>query len=543
MSDNLTITPRSSDFDVDRLRAWLDARPDAFEISADVYRIADSPAHADLLYRKSLDDRSSLGTFVHIAPREVVVENEGHAASQRSALDFIEWLASENEVRFGAGWGGERDVTAELRAHGVEHHYPEPVRCAQLAWPKQLREIGFFSDLSYGATTSISLEQARRDAPAADEDSLAAYLAAGRVYRAGNVLAIHDNGDVLGPADVLTDGVYLWPAQLADQVRRDHVRLPRHFLIHARTNGWRMPPVDLAALPGGEQIPPLTPDEVAWYTRPVVTATPEGDACSLSVAHGLATIGRRLRAGSYDVVHRGYTGRGTSVLVTFTMRHEDSYDELTEGLRLAQDGVEHPGIAPLLYIGPVESGSGRMADDVLVELEPPGRSILDCAPLPEAAAIACGVDVANILASFHERSIVLGGLAPEMIYVDDALRFTQLTPRSRCFVASVKLRSGGRPCYDLPYAGYEALVLGRDGGEAGDVFALCASLFHAVTGTHPFGEQLSEVYQRVVAKQPLPYPGSPPFGAILARGLDPDPNKRPEAAELAAALARLTADA
>jgi hypothetical protein len=73
------------------------------------------------------------------------------------------------------------------------------------------------------------------------------------------------------------------------------------------------------------------------------------------------------------------------------------------------------------------------------------------------------------------------------------------------------------------------------------VFALCASLFHAVAGTHPFGAQLAEIVQRIAAKQPLPHPGSPELGAILASGMDPDPNKRPEAGALAEALARLTA--
>lgn len=117
-----------------------------------------------------------------------------------------------------------------------------------------------------------------------------------------------------------------------------------------------------------------------------------------------------------------------------------------------------------------------------------------------------------------------------------SLQFTQLTPWSRRFVASVDLRSGGPTSSQLPYAGREALVLGRGSDERGDIFALCASLFHAVTGTHPFGEHMAEIFQRVATNQLLPFSGSPVLGAVLARGLDPDPDRRPSARELAAAL-------
>jgi len=532
MTANLYITPSAGTFDVQRVRAWLDARADAFEFKENIYEIADSPTYADMRYAQVLAGKAGSGTFVHIEPHEILVENEGGTRSLRSAIDFLKWLASQCELRFRTGWSGEHDVSEALRANGVESHYEERIRSTDLEWTRQLREVGFFSDLSYGHGGSVSLEEARRDRPRADEAAIVAYLESGRLYRAGDALATSTLGDVPGPADVLTDGLYLWPAQLAAQVRDHHVRLPRHFIRHARANNFRVPSVDLAALQGSRHIPRLTADEITWYTRPVEP----GDRSSLHVAHGLATTRTLLRSGFADAVYRGSTRSGMDVLVTTTMRHADSYDDLVEQLRF-----DHPGITPLLHIGAADLASGQGFRDELVEVEPAGRSILDRSPLPEAAAIRCGIEVAAILETFHDVFRPLHGLAPEVIYVDDDLRFTQLTPRSRRFVASVDLRSGGPTSYTLPYSGYEALVLGRGCDESGDIFALCASLFHAVTGKHPFGSRLPEIVQRIAAKQPLPYSGAAAFGAILANGLDADPNKRPTASELAAALRAITA--
>jgi hypothetical protein len=533
MSDNLFIKPVAADFNVDRICAWLDARPDAVAVSPVVYRIGDSPVHADLLYRKAREDRPSSGTFVRIDSREILIEREGGTSSLRTTMELLKWLQGECELRVGTGWSGEVDVTDEVRANGVEHLYENEVRNAELLWPKQLREIGFFRDLSYGHGRSVSLEQARREGPGTDDDAVITYLSSGHVFRAEDTMATNDVGHVIGPLLLLTDGVYIWPSLLAEQVRRAHVRLPRHFLIHARSNGWRIPDVDLAALHGSENIPPLTANEVAWYTRPIISPSVEGDACPLFVGRRVAIVGKRLRSGSADAVHRGYTEAGARVLVTFTMRHDDSYDELTERLRF-----EHERIAPLLYIGRTEGGRGYI--DELVEREPDGRSLQERGLLPEAAAIRLGIAAAEVLNAFHDQGVVLGGLAPEVIYVDDSNCFTQLTPRSRRFVASVNLQSGGPRSYTLPYSGYEALVLGRGSDEQGDIFALCASLFQAVTGKHPFGASLPEILQRIMTKQPLPYPGSREFGALLMRGLDAEPNKRPEAQELASALASLS---
>jgi hypothetical protein len=42
------------------------------------------------------------------------------------------------------------------------------------------------------------------------------------------------------PRELWTDGVYVWPADLAYYVERYHARLPRSFWYHARDNEWRI---------------------------------------------------------------------------------------------------------------------------------------------------------------------------------------------------------------------------------------------------------------------------------------------------------------
>ncbi|MBA3463359.1 MAG: hypothetical protein H0T46_25610 [Deltaproteobacteria bacterium] len=214
MTANLYVTPSAGTFDVQQVRDWLDARADAFEFKENIYEIADSPTYADLHYAQVLAGKSSSGTFVRVAPHEVLVENEGGTQSLRSAIDFLIWLASEYDLRFRTGWSGEHDVTEALRANGVGSHYEERISSTDLDWTRQLREVGFFSDLSYGHDTSVSLEDARRDSPGADDAAIVGYLESGRLYRAGDALATSAAGDVLGPADVLTDGLYLWPGSL-----------------------------------------------------------------------------------------------------------------------------------------------------------------------------------------------------------------------------------------------------------------------------------------------------------------------------------------
>lgn len=89
-----------------------------------------------------------------------------------------------------------------------------------------------------------SLVLALAPTPQDHEEEIAAYLERAPNYGAmGKVVndALDErNGVILYPANN-TDGVYLWPVELAYYVRTYHVRLPEHFIEHMRSRDWAPP--------------------------------------------------------------------------------------------------------------------------------------------------------------------------------------------------------------------------------------------------------------------------------------------------------------
>ncbi len=258
----------------------------------------------------------------------------------------------------------------------------------------------------------------------------------------------------------------------------------------------------------------------------------EGETCTLLTEYDRVTIGPRIRAGSGDEVRLGYpiAKPEARVLVTLTLEHSASKDDLSEQLAL-----DVPGIAPLRWIGDSPAAGPAYEDTLIEDLPDHAHPAIDAAPLSEEKLLAIGIACADVLAAAHAAGLTVNGVCPELIYLDRTGQFAAIVPRGRAFIASAPQRAAGLRSYVLPYEGYEALVEGRPSGPPGDVFALCATLHHLATGRHPFGRDFPEIMQRVMAKAPDPYPGSPRVGEILARGLDL-PEHRPSAGQLAEAL-------
>jgi serine/threonine protein kinase len=87
-------------------------------------------------------------------------------------------------------------------------------------------------------------------------------------------------------------------------------------------------------------------------------------------------------------------------------------------------------------------------------------------------------------------------------------------------------------------------------GPAADVWGLAATLFHAVSGRVPFPREKDDRYaeeltvrfpQLVRDPEPLPRDVPPELVELLIGGLDPDPDRRPAAAEFAVGLEPLVA--
>ena len=115
----------------------------------------------------------------------------------------------------------------------------------------ELTRTGFFREMPHGEPGDPSLAEARNPAPGPHEDRVIAYLEAGHVHSAAPapVRDVLDAATELGPPHSLTDGTFVWPADLAHYVRTYHVRLAGPFVEHMLAHGWTVPAeVDLATL-------------------------------------------------------------------------------------------------------------------------------------------------------------------------------------------------------------------------------------------------------------------------------------------------------
>ncbi|HEV7555392.1 MAG TPA: hypothetical protein VGO00_08065, partial [Kofleriaceae bacterium] len=144
------------------------------------------------------------------------------------------------------------DLTAQIERDGARSLYPEDVADSPVSWAHTLIGVGLFHELEHGWPFGPSLRRACRDIAGPDDAMLAGYLDAGRLYRRATINAfdIFDGSEPIIPPDLLTDGTYIWPADLPYYVRAHHVELPRAFVIHVRNNGGEIPEnIHVASLP------------------------------------------------------------------------------------------------------------------------------------------------------------------------------------------------------------------------------------------------------------------------------------------------------
>ncbi|HEY1370396.1 MAG TPA: hypothetical protein VGF23_24920 [Gaiellaceae bacterium] len=107
-----------------------------------------------------------------------------------------------------------------------------------------LERAGFFRELRHGNPDGPSLAEGRDALPPDERDRIAGYL------RDGEVLATTGQrvGDALDPERtdvaelaILTDGDWVWPADLAYYVATYGVELPAAFVDAMRARSWQLP--------------------------------------------------------------------------------------------------------------------------------------------------------------------------------------------------------------------------------------------------------------------------------------------------------------
>lgn len=107
-----------------------------------------------------------------------------------------------------------------------------------------MRNIGFYRELPHGDPAGESIAERKGKGMPQFQEHLAAYLDSGFVIATtGSVV-----GDVLnpdrsnvGPLAIMTDGSFLWPAELGYYVREYNVAVPAELLSWAQRHSWRAP--------------------------------------------------------------------------------------------------------------------------------------------------------------------------------------------------------------------------------------------------------------------------------------------------------------
>jgi len=233
--------------------------------------------------------------------------------------------------------------------------------------------------------------------------------------------------------------------------------------------------------------------------------------------------------------YRGVGADGEPVLIAVTGPQVQSLERTAAAL-----AFDLPGVAPLLAVGVVESAFPLHA---IIEAEPAGRSLSTLAPVPRDQLIAIGIDLAELAARAHARGLALGGLRPELCYADSAsggMAVSAVAPRAIGFFhTGGRIDAGNMPAFDRVFEPPDMTLSSRPPSPASDVFTLAGALGFLASGRMPFpGDSWAQQAVAMTAADGS-WGEDDPLLRALEPGLRRDAARRPAAADLCAALARL----
>lgn len=241
-------------------------------------------------------------------------------------------------------------------------------------------------------------------------------------------------------------------------------------------------------------------------------------------------VGRVLGSGSSGRVWRAVRRDGLTVAVKVV---EARGGDLTPAMReaAALSRVQHEHVVRLhdvLPLPPREPGSGhRLA--LVMQLAEGGslaRVVRDRGHLTPGEVVTVLCPLASALHALHRQGVVHGDVAPSNVLFLDTGR-PVLADLGVCRVAGDPDRA---PEGTLGMVAPEVLE-GWPPTPAADVYGVGALAWHALTGQHPgWG-----IERRALADV-LPDVAGTPLEAVVEAALDSDPDRRPEADELAARL-------
>lgn len=114
-----------------------------------------------------------------------------------------------------------------------------------------LKRVGFFRELRHGQPDGPKLVETVGSSSGMHDVAIVQYLKSGvaLMVAPGIVRDVLDpESGPIGSLEILTDGIYAWPSDLAHYVAVHHVRVPFEFVTHAAEHGWKIPPLDKSEL-------------------------------------------------------------------------------------------------------------------------------------------------------------------------------------------------------------------------------------------------------------------------------------------------------
>ena len=112
----------------------------------------------------------------------------------------------------------------------------------------KLRAIGFFREMSQGKETDPSIYDFVKKGDPSLVEKICNYLSNGTtlIVSPGITLDILDEAaGVAGTGSSCTDGIWLWPDDLAYYVRKYNIALPDDFINTMKFNNWSNPGIDI----------------------------------------------------------------------------------------------------------------------------------------------------------------------------------------------------------------------------------------------------------------------------------------------------------